>query len=66
MTSLGYNLKVINLGTEAEFRSMMKNLMGAKTSISDTDKEDITSVIKHFGNNVIDMLPNEVTHKEKK
>lgn len=59
-----YNLKVINLGTEVEFRSMMKNLMGAKTSISDTDKEDITSVIKHFGNNVIDMLPNEVTHKE--
>ena len=59
-----YNLKVINLGTEAEFRSMMKNLMGAKTSISETDKEDITSVIKHFGNNVIDMLPNEVTHKE--
>lgn len=59
-----YNLKVINLGTEVEFRSMMKNLMGAKTSISETDKEDITSVIKHFGNNVIDMLPSEVTHKE--
>lgn len=59
-----FDLKVINLATEQDFKKLMSNLMSAKTSISQTDKEDITTVIKLFGDRVSSMLPKEVTHKE--
>lgn len=58
------DLKIINLATEQDFKKLISNLMGAKTSISQSDKDDITTVIKLFGDNVSTMLPTAVTHKE--
>jgi hypothetical protein len=59
-----FDLKVIDVATEADFTKLMQNLMSAKTSISDTDKIDIASVIKLLGDDVAPMLPTTVTHKE--
>jgi len=58
------DLKIINLATEQDFKKLISNLMGAKTSISQSDKDDITTVIKLFGDKVSTMLPTAVTHKE--
>ena len=58
------NLKIINLGTEEDFNSIFKNLVSAKTSISETDKEDISWFIRKYKNSVLDMMPNDIPFKE--
>lgn len=55
-------LKVITLGSEEDFDSIFTNLLSAKTSLSEQDKEDIT----WFVNNVdfTALLPESIPHKE--
>ena len=42
------DLRVLDLATEEDFVLLIKNLIGAKTSISDIDKEDVRWAIEHF------------------
>lgn len=56
-------LKVIELGTDEEFKSMIANLIGAKTSISQTDKNDIEWVLFNH-ENVTPFLPETIAMKE--
>lgn len=58
-------LKVIDLGSEAEFRVMISRLIGANTSISETDSADIESVIESADHRVLsEMLPPQIPYKE--
>ncbi|MGK0291437.1 MAG: hypothetical protein ACI86H_002905 [bacterium] len=57
-------LKLINLGTEDEFKEICVNLLGTKSSISETDKEDVEWFIKEYKNQVEDLIPEEIPHKE--
>lgn len=57
------DLKVIGLGSSEEFSTMICNLLGAKTSISETDRTDISWVIAHEDNLNL-YLPKELPHKE--
>lgn len=54
-------LKVIGLGTENEFRTMMHQLISSNTSISDQDKKDIKYFLLEYGH--FD-LPESIPHKE--
>ncbi|MNL99744.1 hypothetical protein D3C81_96280 [compost metagenome] len=56
-------LKVINLGEEEEFEQIIKNLIDSKTSISQTDKEDIKYAISSY-EDVSVLLPEEIKLKE--
>lgn len=53
-------LTVIILGTLAEFTKMMDGLISSNTSISDTDKKDITWYLSNNGFK----LPEKIPHKE--
>lgn len=57
------NVKVIGLGTEKDLTNIFVNLVSSKTSISQTDKDDI----KWFFENkpsITQYLPNEIPFKE--
>jgi hypothetical protein len=57
------DLKVIDLGSEEELVGMISNLIGSKTSISQTDREDIEWFIRNYES--LDMiLPAEIPMKE--
>ena len=58
------DLKIITLGKEDEFKLMIKNLIGANTSISETDKEDITSAIQMYADDVETIFPESIPQKE--
>ena len=55
--------KVIDVGTETEFIEMMKQLIGANTSISEMDKEDVAWMIQHTDNYRL-VLPASIPSKE--
>ncbi|MFC7440986.1 TerD family protein [Laceyella putida] len=57
------DLKVIDLGSDQEFNEMVKHLLSANTSISDTDKGDIEWAIAH-SDDVQSLLPPEIPLKE--
>lgn len=57
-------LKVIGLGSEADFQTMIRNLIGANTSISETDKSDIAWAIEHYADDVEVILPDSIPQKE--
>ena len=56
--------KIIKLGNHEDFMKIFTNLVGAKTSISEQDKEDLTSFIVEYGEDVFNYLPSEITFKE--
>ena len=56
-------LKVIELGTDEEFDTLISQLMSSKTSISDTDKKDIEWIISTYPS-VDSVLPTEIPLKE--
>jgi stress response protein SCP2 len=55
-------LRVIDLGTAEEFEEMFTNLMRSKTSISETDKKDLTDYFRNFRFHA--KIPDEIPHKE--
>ncbi|MFN0200205.1 MAG: TerD family protein, partial [Bacteroidia bacterium] len=57
-------LKVIDLGTEAEFCKICENLLASKTSISETDKADVTWFVENYGDNLQAIVPAAIPLKE--
>lgn len=57
-------LKTINLGSIDDFQLLFTRLVGSKTSISDTDKEDIGWFIKEYKDEIAHLLPKEIFLKE--
>lgn len=59
------NYEVIDIGTEEEYRQIFNNILASKTSISESDKEDLVLYLRELmdmGN--IDLLPDEIPFKE--
>lgn len=54
-------LKVIDLGTEDDIKDIFKSLCLSKTSLSDTDKEDIRTI---FRSRLAVKFPDNITYKE--
>lgn len=58
-------LKVIELGNKPAFLKLIRQLIEAKGSISDTDKKDIKRVLKHADPSDVEaILPAEIPFKE--
>ncbi|MEC0123252.1 TerD family protein [Paenibacillus pabuli] len=58
-------LKVIDLGSKQAFLKLIRQLVEAKGSISDTDKKDIKCVLKHVDPSDVEIiLPPEIPFKE--
>ena len=57
-------LKIIDLGTEAELLDIFRNLFAANTSLSDTDKEDLSQFFSSFPDLAVKMLPETFGYKE--
>ena len=57
------DLRVLDLATEEDLVLLIKNLIGAKTSISDIDKEDVRWAIEHF-DDISSILPDSIPLKE--
>lgn len=60
------NLKVIGLGNPDEFADIFTNLVGAKSSISQEDKDVIEWFIATFPNTIHNLFPKEIPLKENK
>lgn len=64
------NKKVISLGSEKDFKDMIKNIISSKTSISSTDYSDIETIINDVYKNskesitYSEFLPDQIFHKE--
>ncbi len=57
-------LNVIALGTEDDFKAIFTGLMSAKTSVSESDKQDLEWFVTYYGKEVIPMLPATIPLKE--
>ena len=57
-------LKVIDLGTAAEFESIFTRLVMAKASISETDKKDLQWFIVNLRDDIVRLLPEVIPQKE--
>ncbi|RUS47045.1 TerD family protein [Cohnella sp. AR92] len=65
LTDESLPLKVIELGTRAEFHVLIRQLIEAKGSISETDKVDIDTAIGCAGaEEIAEILPSEIPFKE--
>ena len=58
------DLSVLDLGDEADFLQICRNLLAAKTSLSATDKEDVTWLITQYQTQLAQLLPEIISHKE--
>lgn len=57
-------LNTIDLGNEKDFINICKNLIGSNTSISSTDKEDVSWFVNNYKKDVLSILPDEIPFKE--
>lgn len=57
-------LRIIDLGDEEDFRLMFTQLMGANSSISQTDKDDLDWVVRQYRDTMAEWLPTEIPMKE--
>ncbi len=57
-------LRILDLGTKEEFEQVFTNLVGAKSSISITEKEDLEWFFAEYGDQTQRLLPTEIVHKE--
>jgi hypothetical protein len=60
----GVKFKTIHIGTGEDIFSIFKNLLSAKTSISQQDKEDITLIFETHKDVISNHFPEEISHKE--
>jgi hypothetical protein len=58
------NLKVIELGSKADFSAIFTRLLSSKTSVSETDKKDIEWFVKTYNSRIFDLTPTEIPLKE--
>lgn len=57
-------LKIIDLGTEAEFKKIFTNLVGSNSSISDTNRADLRWFVGNYGQEIKLMMPANIPQKE--
>jgi hypothetical protein len=57
-------LKELGIGTSDDLRDILRNLIGAKSSLSETDKEDLTSLLTMFKDEASDFVPHLSGYKE--
>lgn len=57
-------LQVIGLGSEEEFKSIFTSLVGANTSISETDKEDLGWFLQFYKERILPSLPERIPQRE--
>lgn len=57
-------LKVIDLGSEKELQQICINLISSKTSLSQTDKEDVEWFVKNYSKDISKFLPETIPLKE--
>lgn len=58
-----FDIALIDLGTKEEFDKTISNLISSKTSISETDKNDVLFVLNNY-DDLSSVLPSEVPMKE--
>jgi hypothetical protein len=56
-------LKVLSLGTDSDFHSVIRNLVGANSSISGQDKSDLTYYVENFSDMEV-VSPEVIPYKE--
>jgi|SaaInlStandDraft_4_1057021.scaffolds.fasta_scaffold10231_3 enamine deaminase RidA (YjgF/YER057c/UK114 family) len=57
-------LTVIELGDEHEFLTIFNNMLNTTTSLSEQDFEDITFFVENYKDEILEYMPNRITHKE--
>ncbi len=57
-------ITVIDLGSREDFESIFKNLLAAKSSLSQDDKSDLTWLFVQYWNDLDRFLPETIPHKE--
>lgn len=57
-------LEVIDLGELDELAAIGRDLIGANTSISQQDKEDVAAIVAHFTEQIERVLPDAIPNKE--
>lgn len=57
-------LEIIELGSKEEFNAIFTNLLSAKSSISEQDREDLEWFIKNYNTGIFKYVPNEIPLKE--
>ena len=57
-------LKVIDLGSEADFERIFTGLVGSNGSLSDDDKAIVAWFVEEYGDDLLRLLPPEIPQKE--
>ena len=57
-------LKVIELGSVEDFEAIFRDSVGAKTSISATDKADLSWFVTHYQDDIVRLMPEEIANRE--
>lgn len=57
-------LEIIELGSKEEFNAIFTNLLSAKSSISEQDRENLEWFIKNYNTGIFKYVPNEIPLKE--
>jgi stress response protein SCP2 len=57
-------LKIIGLGNKEDFNTIFSRLLNSKTSVSDTDKQDVEWFIKTYNSKVYSLTPTDIPLKE--
>ncbi len=58
------NLKIIDLGTIADFESIFTRLAASNTSLSATDKTDLKWFVENYRDDIFRLMPEEIPQKE--
>ena len=58
------DMKVIKLGFEEEFKQIFMNLMNSKSSLSNTDKDDLLKAFAIYGDDMLSIIPGKIPFKE--
>jgi len=58
------NLKIIKLGNREDFLGIFINLLNSKTSISETDINDLSWFFEHYPEDAKELFPDQIPHKE--
>lgn len=57
-------LKIIDLGGVEDFEAIFREGVGAKTSISSADKDDVRWFVAHYKDEVVRLMPAEIANRE--
>ncbi len=59
-----FEMRPLGLATLKDVFTLGRRLIGAKSSISETDKQDLGVLVALFKDSIDDLLPEEIAHKE--